>query len=80
MPTARRTPASRLKKPQQGKKSSGGTILRIQLDRSDSAWTKRTWTVKELQTHLASLDVEYEVDPVTVRRNLGVLVRVGSVT
>jgi hypothetical protein len=80
MPAARKTPTSRVKKPKQGKKSSGGTQLRIRLLDQILHGTKRTWTVKQLQTHLASLDAEYEVDPVTVRRNLGVLVRSGSVT
>lgn len=80
MATTRKSPASRVMKPKQGKKSSGSTTPRLLFMNQVLHGTKRTWTVKQLQTYLAESDPEFEVDPNTVRRNLITLERLGWVT
>ncbi len=77
MPPARKKPATRVKKPKQGKKSSGSTIQRLMYLIQVLQESQRNWTVQQLQAYLASVDTEFEVDPNTVRRNLNNLEQMG---
>ena len=79
MATTRKSPASRAKKPKEGKKSSGSTIQRLLSMAQILQESKQDWTVAQMQAKLAAADCEFKVDPNTVRRNLNMLERCGLI-